>query len=896
MKFAPLGYLSTQPFTGRRRVFASLVIGLLLSLTVAGQQDDKLRRSKDRIPNSYIVVLTDENSATHSLLPVLIREKNVKDVAARLAGRHGGKVDKVYSSAVTGFSMRMSPAQALALSRDPRVKYVEEDFIFRAAQSQQNAPWGLDRIDQRYFNLNGVYNYDTTGAGVHVYVVDSGIRSTHSQFGGRVVFGADFVGDGQNGNDCDGHGTHVAGIVGGSTFGVAKNVTIHNVRVLGCDGTGTASAVLAGINWITNNRIAPAVANMSLGSDQPSATIENAVANSIAQGIHYALAAGNGDPPMNACGHSPGGRVPTAVTVAASIRGDQIAWFSNYGSCVDIFAPGEDIDSAWNSSDTATARLSGTSMAAPHVAGVIARLLQTSPSASPAQVKGALLTWASRVVVNGGLGSPTGLLYSNTSLTSFPPVSAVRLRHNAIAVPYPAEYTVSGAPDILSTKPGSIQVNINGFSAQEAHHVVIALVHPDGTAMMLQNQQQVSYATFESSYTFSDVGRGGHLGSAITEGWSYRATDTGLLVNFPAPGPGTNYAIPGPIASQWETMSGTFGGKNPNGTWKLFVFDPDNWINHFDGEIKDFSISVNNPPEPYPAPPPPSPSPTPSPTPVPSPTPTGTPTVVYDIVDSFSTTSNPSGVWKYGYPIRFSTDMDIFANSGEPWTGIKSWSKKPGGFCCGMLTKNFGDPLVYYGTIVHDPAYLYMETGPYGEPSAIRWTPPSAGTYLFQGEFRALDTFYGGVHVKIRRRFNDFFDTWSSSLPWYGTVRNFNFSITLAADEYIDFQVGETGSRLYYGAGLRGTITSWNAAPPQAFATIRGRVSNAQGRLLNNVRVTVTHPDGSERMYTTNSAGYFTLRDVPTGNVTVSFARKNGAPIVRQITLVSDLANYDIVF
>ena len=435
----------------------------LFSLASSAQDTGKFRRSKRAIPNRYIVVLEAGTDKSLTNLSVFAKEDSVRRLALDLTAFYGGKTGWLYASALSGFSVEMSPAQAETLSRDPRVKYVEEDFVVRSEASQASAPWGLDRIDQYYSNLDGIYNYDTSGSGVHAYVIDTGVRSTHTEFGGRVVFGADFVGDGQNGNDCNGHGTHVAGILGGVTYGVAKNVTIHNVRVLGCDGTGTESAVLSGVEWITNHHISPAVANMSLGSDEPSATVENAVANSIAQGVQYSLAAGNDS--VDACNHSPGGRVPTAVTVASVARGDFLSWFSDFGPCVDIFAPGEDIKSAWNTDDTATATISGTSMAAPHVAGVIARLLETDPGASPAELKSAILTWASRVVINGGKGSPTGLIYSGASLTSAPPVKALTIPHVGVATPYPSTFVVSGAPTTLSTKPGSLQINIKGLNA-----------------------------------------------------------------------------------------------------------------------------------------------------------------------------------------------------------------------------------------------------------------------------------------------------------------------------------------------------------------------------------------------------------------------------------------------
>ncbi len=882
-----------EKYTVPRRLFAVLTIGLILSFSAFAQGDGFVRKSKDRVPNSYIVVFKDGLSQVDQLLPGVIREQRMKRDSAALTQRYGGAVDRVFHTALRGFSARMSSDQAKAMSSDPSVSYVEEDFVVRADQSQANPPWGLDRIDQRYSNLNQTYNYNTTGTGVRAYVIDSGIRSTHTEFGGRVVFGADFVGDGQNGNDCDGHGTHVAGTIGGATYGVAKNVTLHNVRVLGCDGQGTGAAVLAAVDWVTANRIGPSVVNMSLGTDEPSPTVENAITNSIAQGLHYTLAAGNGDPAINACNHSPGGRVPTAITVAATARGDMIAWFSNYGPCVNLFAPGEDIYSAWNSSDTAIERLSGTSMAAPHVAGVIARLLQGSPTASPAQVKAALLTWASPVVVNGGQGSPRALLYANTSLTTSPPVSAIRIPHGGTSIHYPSEFVVSGAPTVLSTKPGSLQLNINGFTALEANHVVFSLVGPDGTAMIFQNSQQSAFTVFGVSYCISDVGRGGHLSYAIQDGWCFRASDMGRAANFPAPGPGTNYVRPGPLAPLWETLAATYGGKNPNGTWKLFIYDNGEGGTHFDSTIEGWSISVTNPPDPYPIPPPPSPTPTPSPTPVGSPTPPGPPTVEHDVVRDFSTTNNPNGPWSYGFTRINRPEFNLWTNNGEPWNGIRTWSAQPGGFCCGMVSKNFGSPIVYYGTIAHEPDYLYLETGRYGGNAVVRWVAPAAGTYYIRGRYKALDTYYGGIHVMLRR-FGGW-TPWSSHLPGYGSQKGFNLTLSLAANEPVDFELGEINAPYYYGAGLQATIMSWDAQPPRAYAEIRGRVTNSLGRPLANVRVAVTLPDGSEYLRTTNSSGFYTLRNIATGDRVIRFTRKAEPPTVRNITLNADIADFNVV-
>jgi subtilisin family serine protease len=318
-----------------------------------------------------------------------------------LSATVGASLTNVYGHAINGFSAWMSDEQAVALSDDPRVKFVEEDSVMWATVTQTNPPWGLDRIGQRDLPLNRTYSYTTTGSGVNAYIIDTGIRTTHTQFGGRASVGFDAVGDGQNGNDCNGHGTHVSGTVGGSTFGVAKAVRLFAVRVLSCSGSGSNAGVIAGVDWVTANRIRPAVANMSLGGGA-SAALDTAVRNSIAAGVTYAIAAGNSN--ANAANSSPA-RVAEAITVGATTMTDARSSFSNFGSVVDIFAPGSAILSAWRTSDTATNTISGTSMATPHVAGVAARFLQSNPTASPAAVRNELVAQAT---LNHLSGIPTG--------------------------------------------------------------------------------------------------------------------------------------------------------------------------------------------------------------------------------------------------------------------------------------------------------------------------------------------------------------------------------------------------------------------------------------------------------------------------------------------------------
>ncbi|QQQ80073.1 S8 family peptidase [Saccharothrix sp. 6-C] len=403
----------------KRKVFAvngvlgavALTTGLLVGAPPAGAAagDIKLAAAGTAVPGHYLVVLKDE----------------VSTQAADLTAKHGGTVTATWRHALRGFAVSASEREARRLAADPAVRSVSEDGVVEAVDTQPNPPsWGLDRIDQRDLPLNSSYSYDTGAANVRAYILDTGIRTTHSTFGGRASWGYDAV-DGTN-TDCNGHGTHVAGTVGGSQYGVAKAVQLVAVRVLNCAGSGTFAQVISGVDWVTANAVKPAVANMSLGAPASAATapLEAAVRNSIASGVTYSLASGNSS--ADACGYSPA-LVREAVTVNASTITDARASFSNYGTCTDIFAPGLNITSSWHTNDTATNTISGTSMAAPHVAGAAALYLATHPGDAPATVQAALVNASTpNKITDAGAGSPNRLLYTGATTGGPSTVTAIR--------------------------------------------------------------------------------------------------------------------------------------------------------------------------------------------------------------------------------------------------------------------------------------------------------------------------------------------------------------------------------------------------------------------------------------------------------------------------------------
>jgi subtilisin family serine protease len=393
---------------------------------------DRVNAARTALQNDYIVTFRDD-------------EADPEGQANGMVKAHGGSLKHVYRYALKGFAVANLPDGAVAaLQRIPRVTRVERDGIVTIDDTEDPTPsWGLDRIDQHNLPLNNSYTYPNDGSGVTAYIIDTGIRFDHQEFGGRATTGYDAVTSGGTAADCNGHGTHVSGTVGGATYGVAKGVNLVAVRVLGCNGSGTTSGVIAGIDWVTAHHTANAVANMSLGGGA-SATLDDAVTRSINSGVTYAVAAGNDN--ANACNTSPA-RTPAALTVGATTITDARASFSNFGSCVDINAPGVNITSAWNTSSSATNTISGTSMATPHVTGAAAVFLSAKNGATPGAVASALINGSTTNVLTGLSGSPNRLLFVVTADPGGPPApvdASFTLRCSRFACTFTA--TTTGAP------------------------------------------------------------------------------------------------------------------------------------------------------------------------------------------------------------------------------------------------------------------------------------------------------------------------------------------------------------------------------------------------------------------------------------------------------------------
>ncbi|MCM0676957.1 S8 family serine peptidase [Micromonospora phytophila] len=465
------------------------------------------------VTDSYIVVFKDS----------AVGRSRVGDTAQRLVGRHGGSVARTYGAALRGFEVRVGAGAAARIAADPAVAYVEQNHTVSIAGTQANPPsWGLDRIDQRALPLNSSYTYPNTASNVHAYIIDTGIKFTHNDFGGRATSGFDAV-DGGAADDCNGHGTHVAGTVGGTAYGVAKGVQLVGVRVLNCSGSGTNAGVIAGVDWVTQNAIKPAVANMSLGGGANS-TLDTAVRNSVNSGVTYGLAAGN-DTGANACNTSPA-RTAEGITVGSTTSSDARSSFSNIGTCLDIFAPGSSITSAWYTSNTATNTISGTSMATPHVVGAAALLASANPSWTPQQVRDALVNNAtSGVVGNAGTGSPNKLLYVGDGTTPPPPPppppGCTGTNGTDVAIPdagsaVSSSITIAGCGRAASAT-SSVAVNIVHTYRGD---LVVDLIAPDGSAYRLKNS-----SSFDSADNINTTYTANLAGEAADGTWRLQVRD-----------------------------------------------------------------------------------------------------------------------------------------------------------------------------------------------------------------------------------------------------------------------------------------------------------------------------------------------------------------------------------
>lgn len=488
------------------RNILSLGLGLCLAAGVFAQQRpatvEPAFGAGRPISGQYIVIFQN-----HVAQPAAL--------AAQLAQQAGGQVLHTYGSAVKGFAARMPATAAAALANNPNVAYVEQDQTVSLSEAvtspptaQAGATWGLDRIDQRALALNSTYRYEYQGAGVYAFIIDTGILGTHQEFGGRVAAASGYtaIADGKGTVDCNGHGTHVSGTVGGSTYGVAKQVTLVPIRVLDCAGSGTNSGVIAGVNYAAASTLRPAVANMSLGGGFSSA-LNAAVAGAVSKGVTMVVAAGNSN--ADACTSSPASE-PSAITVGATTSTDARASFSNFGSCLDIFAPGNLITSAWFTSTTATNTISGTSMASPHVTGVAA-LLVAGGTTAPADVAQALITQSTGgLVTSPGTGSPNRLLFSVASESA----AATTVAFSAMS-----------AAGIKATKSWKASVTVTvkahdgaNFGLPVAGASVSGSFAPGGTASCVTGSTgtcKLTSATISTTYATSQFTATGVIGSGM---------------------------------------------------------------------------------------------------------------------------------------------------------------------------------------------------------------------------------------------------------------------------------------------------------------------------------------------------------------------------------------------
>ncbi|SDO30219.1 S8 family serine peptidase [Lentzea jiangxiensis] len=463
------------------------------------------------VKDRFVVVFKDTTVGTAA----------VRTTADNLLRAHGGHLRHTYDSALRGFSADMTEQAAQAVAKNPNVAFVQQAYEVKALDTQTNATWGLDRVDQRDRPLNGTFTYPANpGQGVRVVVIDTGINASHAEFTGRVAAGYDFVDNDSNPSDCNGHGTHVAGTAAGRTYGLAKAATISAVRVLNCQGSGSNDDIIAGINWVKNNAPRPAVVNYSIGCSQRCSdpATDQAVKDLIASGVQFVQAAGNSND--DTCYYSPQ-YVSAAITVGNSTSTDTRSSSSNWGSCVDIFAPGTSITSAWHTGTTATNTITGTSMASPHVAGAAAIYLGQNRAATPAQVHGALVNNASTNKLTGiNTGSPNRLLHTAfmNGTTPSPTCPAVT---STTDVTIPDNTTVHSNIGISCTGNASAGSTVTVDIVHTYRgDLVIDLVAPDGSTYRLKNSSDSDSADNVSGTATVDLS-----GEARSGTWRLRVQD-----------------------------------------------------------------------------------------------------------------------------------------------------------------------------------------------------------------------------------------------------------------------------------------------------------------------------------------------------------------------------------